>query len=109
MPAPQDASQLRRPTGPPWSSACFAPPQDMPVHAPFICPFVYWIFSMPRTLPTLCLVLAASGVAAAQTPPPPPGPQPPAATLTLTLDDALARARVHAQQLLSADLAARIS
>jgi outer membrane protein TolC len=35
--------------------------------------------------------------------------QPPPATLTLTLDDALKRARENAQQLLSADLAARIA
>jgi outer membrane protein TolC len=65
---------------------------------------------MPRILPTLCLVTAASVVAAAQTPPtPPPAPQTPPATLTLTLDDALTRARANAQQLLSADIAARIT
>src|SRR5215472_6935336 len=67
-------------------------------------------FSMPRILPTLCLVIAASVVAVAQTPPASgQAPQTPPATLTLTLDDALTRARANAQQLLSADIAARIT
>src|SRR5215471_21017059 len=51
---------------------------------------------MERILPILCLALAAR----AQTPAP---------ILTLTLDDALARARANAHDLLSADLAARIA
>jgi outer membrane protein TolC len=52
---------------------------------------------MQRFLPILCLALAAR----AQTTPTP--------TLTLTLDDALARARNNAHDLLSADLGARIA
>jgi outer membrane protein TolC len=51
-----------------------------------------------RIVLLLCLATAW-----AQTPPTPPP------TLTLTLDDALARARANAQQLLSADIAARIA
>jgi outer membrane protein TolC len=65
-----------------------------------MCPYLYWSFFM-RFVSLLLLGLAATGVAAAQTAPPP--------TLTLTLDDALARARANGQQLLSADLAARIA
>ncbi|HTP32288.1 MAG TPA: TolC family protein [Candidatus Acidoferrales bacterium] len=56
---------------------------------------------MQRILSTLCLALAAAGVAGGQTPPAP--------ALTLTLEDALKRAHENAQQLLSADLAARIA
>src|SRR5690349_20511311 len=52
---------------------------------------------MPRIL---WMAVAAAGLAFSQAPP---------ATLTLTLEDALKRARANAQQLLSADLAARIS
>ncbi|HXK00760.1 MAG TPA: TolC family protein [Verrucomicrobiae bacterium] len=56
---------------------------------------------MQRILPALCLALAAAGVAGAQAPTPP--------ALTLTLEDALKRAHENAQQLLAADLAARIA
>jgi outer membrane protein TolC len=55
---------------------------------------------MPRILPTLGLALALRCGAFAQTPTP---------TLTLTLQDAMDRARANSQQLLSADLAARIA
>jgi outer membrane protein TolC len=58
---------------------------------------------MQRLLLLLCLALAAQ----AQTPL--SGPQAPAPTLTLTLNDAFTRARANAQQLLSADIAARIA
>jgi outer membrane protein TolC len=53
-----------------------------------------------RILPTLGLALALRCGAFAQTPTP---------TLTLTLQDAMDRARANSQQLLSADLAARIA
>ena len=56
---------------------------------------------MQRILPALCLALAAAGVAGAQAPSAP--------ALTLTLEDALKRAHENAQQLLAADLAARIA
>ena len=56
---------------------------------------------MPRILPILGLALALVCGAYAQTSPPP--------TLTLTLQDAFDRARANGQQLLSADLAARIA
>lgn len=85
---------------------------------------------MQRTLPALCLAIAVTRVAGAQTQPPatiPPAqqpenrlltPQPPAServpaspplTLKLTLDDALTRARAYASQLLSADIGARLA
>ncbi|MEO8593320.1 MAG: TolC family protein [Candidatus Solibacter sp.] len=56
---------------------------------------------MPRLLPLIGLLSVLAGTAFAQNPAPP--------TLTLTLQDALERARANAQQLLSADLAARIA
>ena len=56
---------------------------------------------MQRLASLLPLALAVCLVAGAQTTPP--------ASLTLTLDDALQRARAVSQQLLSADIAARIS
>src|SRR3954451_22019996 len=58
------------------------------------------MLSMPRILPTLGLALASLCGASAQTPPP---------TLTLTLQDAMDRAKANSQQLLSADIAARIA
>ena len=57
---------------------------------------------MPRILPILGLALALRCGAFAQTSPPQP-------VLTLTLQDALHRARANGQQLLSADIAARIA
>jgi len=55
----------------------------------------------------LTLALSLALTALAQTP---PGPQAPTSTpLTLSLEEALTRARANAQQLLSADLAARIA
>ena len=56
---------------------------------------------MPRILPILGLALALRCGAFAQTPPRP--------ALILTLQDALDRAQANSQQLLSADLAARIA
>src|SRR4051812_32624128 len=55
---------------------------------------------MPRILPPLGLALVLRWAALAQTPAP---------ALTLTLQDAIERARVNSQQLLSADIAARIA
>ena len=55
---------------------------------------------MPRILPILGLVMALRCGAFAQTPTP---------ALTLTLQDALVRAKAVSQQLLSADIAARIA
>jgi len=55
---------------------------------------------MPRKLPLLGLALALRCGAFAQTPPP---------ALILTFQDALDRAKANSQQLLSADLAARIA
>src|SRR3954447_18884956 len=55
---------------------------------------------MPRILPTLGLALVLRCGAPAQTP---------QASLTLTLQDAMERARANSQQLLSADIAARIA
>lgn len=55
---------------------------------------------MLRTLP-IAGVLACASIAFAQAPPPP--------TLTLTLEDAMQRARANSQQLLSADISARIA
>jgi outer membrane protein TolC len=55
---------------------------------------------MPRILPTLGLILALRCGAFAQTPPP---------ALTLTLQDAMERAKANSQQLLSADISARIA
>jgi outer membrane protein TolC len=52
-------------------------------------------------MPTLCLALAFCGGAGAQALPP--------VALSLTLPDALERARANSQQLLSADISARIS
>jgi outer membrane protein TolC len=54
---------------------------------------------MLRTLPMAGLLVCAS-IVSAQTPPP---------TLTLTLADAMQRARANSQQLLSADISARIA
>ena len=59
---------------------------------------------MPRILPMLGLILALGCGAYAQTAPPTP-----ATVLTLTLQEALDRAKTNSQQLLSADLAARIA
>ena len=59
---------------------------------------------MPRILPMLGLILALVCGAYAQTSPPTP-----ATVLTLTLQEALDRAKTNSQQLLSADLAARIA
>jgi outer membrane protein TolC len=59
---------------------------------------------MPRILLFLCLSLAAQAQSHTNGLPAPTTP-----ILTLSLDDALARARANAQQLLSADLAARIA
>src|SRR4051794_24852157 len=55
---------------------------------------------MPRILPTLGLALVLRCGALAQTP---------QASLTLTLQDAMERARANSQQLLAADIAARIA
>src|SRR5438309_12030161 len=55
---------------------------------------------MLRILPTLGLALAVCRVALAQMPAP---------TLILTLQEAMDRARANSQQLLSADIAARIA
>jgi len=55
---------------------------------------------MPRISPVAGLILAFASIASAQGP---------TATLTLTLDDAMQRARANSQQLLSADLTARIA
>ena len=57
---------------------------------------------MPRILPILGLALALRCGAFAQTPTPSP-------VLTLTLQQAMERARANSQQLLSADIAARIA
>jgi outer membrane protein TolC len=57
---------------------------------------------MPRILPILGLALALRCGAFAQTPTPAPA-------LTLTLQDAMARAKLNSQQLLSADIAARVA
>jgi outer membrane protein TolC len=59
---------------------------------------------MPRILPTLGLLLALECGAYAQTSPTTPAP-----VLTLTLREAMDRAKVYSQQLLSADIAARIA
>jgi outer membrane protein TolC len=66
----------------------------------FICRILYWTLSMPRILPILGLALALRCGAFAQTPTP---------ALTLTLPEALERAKANSQQLLSADIAARIA
>src|SRR4051794_16137404 len=55
---------------------------------------------MLRPLPTIGLALLLCSGALAQAPPP---------GLTLTLQDAIERARANSQQLLSADIAARIA
>jgi len=55
---------------------------------------------MPRILPTLGLALVLRCGAVAQVPP---------STLTLTLQDAMERAKANSQQLLSADIAARLA
>ena len=55
---------------------------------------------MPRILPILGLALALRCGAFAQ---------PPTPALTLTLQDAMVRAKANSQQLLSADIAARIA
>ena len=55
---------------------------------------------MPRILPTLALALALRCGAFAQTPTP---------ALSLTLQEAMERARANSQQLLSADIAARLA
>jgi outer membrane protein TolC len=60
---------------------------------------------MLRILPTLCVALSAMGVARGQTPADPPA----TASLTLNLEDARKRAHANAQQLLDADLSARIA
>ena len=78
-------------------------PTPSPFHRAFISQSLYLSFPMQRIMPTLCLALAATGVASSQAPPDP------ALTLNLTLEDALKRAHANAQQLLSADLAARIA
>jgi outer membrane protein TolC len=71
------------------------------IHRVFMCRILYWdSFSMPRTLPTVGLAVALCHGALAQTPPAP---------LSLTLQDAMERARANSQQLLSANLAARIA
>jgi outer membrane protein TolC len=59
---------------------------------------------MHRIVRTPALVLLLAWMGLAQGPPPTPSP-----TLTLTLTDALNRAQANSQQLLSADLAARIA
>ena len=86
------------------------------IHSVFICRILYWAFStmrlprgmlpgartsaLTRTATTLGLALALGCGALAQAPPP---------TLTLTLQDAMERAKANSQQLLSADIAARIA
>src|SRR5450756_249032 len=70
------------------------------IHRLFICRILYWTLSMPRILPILCLALALRCGAFAQTPTP---------ALTLTLQEAMERARANSQQLLSADIAARLA
>jgi outer membrane protein TolC len=64
---------------------------------------------MQRLLLVSCIALAAQAQNPPPAAPPPQAPTAPAPTLTLSLDDALARARANAQQLLSADIAARIA
>src|SRR5271165_5694830 len=59
---------------------------------------------MLRILPIVGLVLALECGAYAQNPPATPAP-----VLTLTLQEALDRAKANSQQLLSADIAARIA
>src|SRR5437588_12095316 len=66
------------------------------VHTLFICQTLYWTLPMLRILPILALALHYG--AFAQTPP-----------LSLTLQDAMERAKANSQQLLSADIAARIA
>src|ERR1019366_4025449 len=70
------------------------------IHRLFICHLLYWTFPMPRILPILGLTLALPCGAFAQTPTP---------VLTLTLQEAMERARANSQQLLSADIAARMA
>src|ERR1035441_2504259 len=70
------------------------------IHCLFICRLLYWTFPMLRILPILGLTLALPCGAFAQTP---------TAPLTLTLQDAMERARANSQQLLSADIAARLA
>src|ERR1035437_4933460 len=65
-----------------------------------MCRILYWTLSMPRILPILGLALALRCGAFAQTPTP---------ALTLTLQEAMERARANSQQLLSADIAARLA
>src|SRR5664279_465432 len=72
------------------------------IHCLFICQILYWTFPMPRILPILGLALALRCGAFAQTPAPTPA-------LTLTLQEAMERARANSQQLLSADIAARMA
>src|ERR1022692_275258 len=72
------------------------------VHPLFICRVLYWTLPMPRILPILGLALALRCGAFAQTPTPAPA-------LTLTLQDAMERAKAVSQQLLSADIAARLA
>jgi outer membrane protein TolC len=74
------------------------------IHRVFICQFLYWNFSMLRILPILGLILALRCGAYAQPPTPTPG-----LVLTLTLQEALERAETYSQQLLSANIAARIA
>src|SRR5258708_14485586 len=74
------------------------------IHCAFICQFLYWNFSMLRILSILGLILALRCGAYAQPPAPTPAP-----VLTLTLQEALERAGTYSQQLLSANIAARIA
>src|ERR1022692_2163793 len=72
------------------------------IHRLFICRILYWTLPMPRILPVLCLALALRCGAFAQTATPAPA-------LTLTLQEAMERAKANSQQLLSADIAARLA
>ena len=70
------------------------------IHCLFICRILYWTFPMPRILLITGLILALRCGAFAQTS---------TAPLTLTLQEAMDRARANSQQLLSADIAARMA
>src|SRR5260370_38853859 len=74
------------------------------IHCAFICQFLYWNFSMLRILAILGLILAPRCGAYAQPAAPTPAP-----VLTLPLQEALERAGTYSQQLLSANIAARIA
>lgn len=70
------------------------------IHRLFMCRIPSWALSMPRILPILGVALALRCGAFAQVPTP---------ALTLTLPEAMERAKANSQQLLSADIAARLA